>query len=48
MPGWGADLVVGEVAGLRLINVDLRGPATRPRIAVRNVTDATRDNMPLE
>jgi hypothetical protein len=42
-----ADLVLGEIDGLRLVNVDITGPAQRPRLAIRNVRSATQDGQPL-
>lgn len=45
--GVNADLVLGEIAGLRLMNVDLAGPEARPRLALRNVRDAVRDGATL-
>ena len=42
-----ADLVLGEIAGLTMANVDIAGPAVRPRVATRNVRQAVRDGQPL-
>lgn len=45
--GISADMVLGEIDGLRMINVDLAGPEARPRLALRNVRNAERDGAPL-
>lgn len=42
-----ADVVLGELDGLRLSNVDLSGPASRPRMVTRNVRGGVRDGQPL-
>lgn len=45
--GVAARLVLGEVAGARLVNVDIAGTGSRDDIALRNVSAATRDGAPL-
>jgi polygalacturonase len=42
-----ADLVLGEIEGLTMVNVDVAGPTARPRLATRNVRRAVRDGQPL-
>jgi hypothetical protein len=42
-----AHLVLGEIDGASLANVDIAGPAARPRLATRNVRRAVRDGKPL-
>lgn len=45
--GVAARLVLGEVAGARLVNVDIAGTGSRDDVALRNVSAATRDGTPL-
>jgi polygalacturonase len=45
--GVAARMVLGEVAVARLVNVDIAGTGSRPDIALRNVSAATRDGAPL-